>query len=187
MRKYHGISPATIKDLDTRRELSLVDQAIHQLTAAVKRLDAGQQASQSAAGLSVGQARMAAAARVAAKSTSSQGEEGPAPVVSLTYSNTGLTAALADTDLGVTVPGLYRLTAYVLVSTAGTGTLTLRGVWEDGTTPGAYFDLGSAPATGGTPIMISVPVWLESGDITINTTCSGTYPTYSLYAKVENL
>lgn len=187
MRNYHGITPAAIKDWDTRREMSTMDAAIHQLTATVKRLQAGQQADQSAAGLSVGQARLATAARVAAKSTSSQGEEGPAPVVSLSYSNTSLSAALPDTPLGVTVPGLYRLTVYVAKWGGGTGTFSLQGVWEDGTTPGGYFVLGSAPGIDGTPIMFSGPVWLESGDILINTTCTGSYPTYSLYAKVENL
>lgn len=187
MRSYHGITPAAIKDWDTRREMSTMDQALHQLTAAVKRLQSGTTTTQNATGLSVGQAKTASSARVAAQSTSSQGEQGPAPVVSLSYSTTGLTAALADTSLGVTVPGLYRLTVYVAKWGGGTGTFSLQGVWEDGTTPGGYFVLGSAPGIDGTPIMFSGPVWLESGDIVINTTCTGSYPTYSLYAKVENL
>jgi len=188
LRSYHGISPSTIKDWDTRRELMTMDQAIHGLVSSLKKLQDTTVKTPESTALSVGSPPPVATSRVAIEATSSQGEIGPSAVVSLGYEAEGLTAALPDTAMGLVQPGLYRLNIYVVMWGGGTGTFTVRGNWEDGTTPGAYFDLGSAPANTGTPIMISVPVKLASGDIQINTTCTGTYPTtYSIFVKVENL
>lgn len=183
MRNYRGINTNPVKDPFLRGQLEVMDKHLYELTAAIRKVGTGIQPDQSNTSLAL------AYTPPPDSVVSSGGDEGAPAVVSSTYTVTGIGANLPDTTILANPQGLlYRLNAYLVVTTAGTGNITLNAYWNDGTSPGAVYPLALGAAALGTTLQVSLPLFAQAGDpIYINTVCSGTPPIYDLYVKLETL
>lgn len=183
MRSYKGINTNPVTDHFLRGQLEVMDKHLYELTSAVRKVSRGVQPDQSNTTLAL------AYTPPPDSITSSGGDTGQPAVVSSTYNATGLATALPDTTILADPQGvLYRINAYLVVTTSGTGNITLNAYWNDGTNPGAVYPLATGAASIGTTFQISAPIFANSGDaIYINTICSGTPPIYDLYVKLETL
>lgn len=183
MRSYRGINTNPVKDPFLRGQLEVMDKHLYELTAAIRKVGTGVQPDQSNTSLAL------AYTPPPDSIVSSGGDEGQPAVVSSTYTGLGLTSALADTVILDSPQGvLYRINAYLVVTTSGTGTITLNAYWNDGTSPGSVYQLATGAATIGTTFQVSLPLFAQAGDpIYINTVCNATPPTYDLYVKLETL
>lgn len=187
MRKHAPTNAAQIADHSTRAAFEAVELALAELNGAIGRISRGLAPASTPSKVTGSTSLRLAEPPATTETASGHTTGGAIPVVA--RARVAASDSIPDTEVVNGEAGLYRLSIYILpTATVGGGTITVRGLWEDGSAPGTYFTLGTTASTAGAAAWYSATLYSDgSAPVYVNTLCTGGACAHTLWVVAEYL